>query len=55
MITYQLFSNTDLLHQTEDNGVRRVGVSECLQQITGKTITGLLKQDIIRAARTLQT
>ena len=39
----------------KDNGIRPVGVGECLWQIIGKTITGLLKEDIIRAVGTLQT
>jgi len=39
----------------KDNGIRPVGVDECLQQIIDKTITGLLKEDIIHAVGTLQT
>jgi len=39
----------------KDNGIRPVGVDECLRRIIGKTITGLLKEDIICAAGTLQT
>jgi len=39
----------------KDNGIRPVGVGECLQCIIGKTITGLLKEDIIHAVGTLQT
>ena len=31
------------------------GVGECLRRIIGKTITGLLKEDIIHAVGTLQT
>jgi len=33
----------------KDNGIRPVGVGECLRRIIGKTITGLLKEDIIHA------
>ena len=32
-----------------------LGTSECLRQIIGKIITGLLKENIIRAVGTLQT
>ena len=39
----------------KDNGIRTVGVGECLRQIIGKAITRLLKEDIIRAAGTVQT
>ena len=39
----------------KDNGIRPVGVGECLRRIIGKTITGLLKEDIIHAVGTLQT
>jgi len=39
----------------KDNGILSVGVGECLRQIIGKTITGLLKEDIIHAVGTLQT
>ena len=39
----------------KDNGIRPVGVGECLHRIIGKSITGLLKEDIIRAVGTLQT
>jgi len=39
----------------KDNGVRPVGVGECLRWIIAKTITGLLKEDIIHAVGTLQT
>ena len=39
----------------KDNGIRPVGVGECLWRIIGKTITGLLKEDIIHAVGTLQT
>ena len=39
----------------KDNGIRPVGVSECLRRIIGKTITGLLKEDIIHEVGTLQT
>jgi len=40
----------------KDNDIRPVvGVSECLRRIIGKTITGLLKEDIIHAVGTLQT
>jgi len=39
----------------KDNGIRPVGVSERLQLIIGKTITGLLKEDTIHAVGTLQT
>jgi len=39
----------------KDNSTSSVGVSECLRQIIGKTITGLLKEDIIHAVGTLQT
>jgi len=39
----------------KDNGIRPVGVGECLRWIIGKTITGLLKEDIIHAVGTLQT
>jgi len=39
----------------KDNGIRPVGVSECLRRIIGKTITGLLKEDIVCAVGTLQT
>ena len=39
----------------KNNGIRPVGVGECLQQIIGKTITGLLKEDIVHAVGTLQT
>jgi len=39
----------------KDNGIRPIGVGECLRRIIGKTITGLLKEDIIHAVRTLQT
>jgi len=38
-----------------DNDIRPVGVGECLRRIIGKTITGLLKEDIIHAVGTLQT
>ena len=37
----------------KDNGIRPVGVGECLRRIIGKTITGLLKEDIIHAVGTL--
>jgi len=37
----------------KDNGVRPVGGGECLRQIIGKTITGLMKEDIICAVGTL--
>ena len=37
----------------KDNGIRPVGVGEW--RIVGKTITGLLKEDIIHAVGTLQT
>ena len=37
------------------NGIRPVGVGECLRRIIGKTITGLLKEDIIHAVGTLYT
>jgi len=33
----------------KDNGIRPVDVSECSRRIIGKTITGLLKEDIIHA------
>ena len=33
--------------KNKDNGIRPVGVGECLRRIIGKTITGLLKEDII--------
>ena len=33
----------------KDNGIRPVGVGECLRRIIGKTITGLAKEDIIHA------
>jgi len=39
----------------KDNGIRPVGVGECLRRIISKTITGLLKEDTIRAVGTLQT
>ena len=39
----------------KDNGIRPVGVGECLRRIIDKTITGLLKEDIIHAVGTLQT
>ena len=39
----------------KDNGIRPVGVGECLRWIIGKTITGLLKEDIKHAVGTLQT
>jgi len=39
----------------KDNCIRPIGVGECLRRIIGKTITGLLKEDIIRAVGTLQT
>jgi len=39
----------------KDNSNRPVAVGECLRQIVGKTITGLLKEDIIHAVGTLQT
>ena len=39
----------------KDSGMRPVGVGECLRRIIGKTITGLLKEDIIHAVGTLQT
>jgi len=39
----------------KDNGIRPVGVGECLQRINGKTTTGLLEEDIIHAVGTLQT
>ena len=39
----------------KDSGIRPVGVDECLRRIIGKTITGLLKEDIIHAVGTLQT
>ena len=38
----------------KDNGIRPVGVGECLRRIIGKTITGL-KEDIIHTVGTLQT
>ena len=39
----------------KDNGIRPVlGVGECLRRIIGKTIKGLLKEDIIHAVETLQ-
>jgi len=38
----------------KDNGIRP-GVGECLWRIIGKTIIGLLKEDIIHAVGTLQT
>ena len=44
-----------VLLKKKDNGVRPVGVDECLQRIIGKTIIGLLKEDIIHAVGTLQT
>jgi len=39
----------------KDNGIRPVGVGECLRRIIGKTITRLLKEDIIHTVGTLQT
>ena len=39
----------------KDNGIRPVSVGECVRRIIGKTITGLLKEDIICAVGTLQT
>ena len=39
----------------KDNGISPVGIGKCLWQIIGKTITGLLKEDIIHAVGTLQT
>ena len=36
----------------KDNGIRPVGVGECLRRIIGKTTTGLLKKDIIHAVGT---
>jgi len=39
----------------KDNGIRSVGVGECLWWIIAKTITRLLKEDIIHEAGTLQT
>ena len=38
----------------KNNGIRPVGVGECLWRIIGKTITGLLKEDIMHAVGTLQ-
>jgi len=35
-----------VLLKKKDNGIRPVGVGECLRQIVGKTITGLPKEDI---------
>ena len=37
------------------NGIRPVGVGECLRRIIEKTIIGLLKEDIIRPVGTVQT
>ena len=37
------------------NGVRPIGIGEVMRRIMGKTITRLLKQDIIEASGTLQT
>ena len=39
----------------KDNGIRPVGVGECLGWIIGKTIIGQLKEDITDAVGTLQT
>ena len=39
----------------KDNGIRPVGVGDCLRRIISKTITGLLKEDIMHAVGTLQT
>jgi len=33
-----------------DNGIRPVGIGDCVRQIIDKIITGLLNEDIIRAA-----
>ena len=44
-----------VLLKKKDNGIRPVGVGECLRRITSKTITGLLKEDMIHAVGTLQT
>ena len=44
-----------VLLNKKDSGISSVGAGECLQRIIGKTITGLLKEDIIHAVGTLQT
>jgi len=41
--------------KNKDNGIRPVGVGECLRRIIGKTITGLLKEDFIHAVGTLKS
>jgi len=39
----------------KDDSIRPVGVGKCLQRIINKTITTLLKEDIIHAMGTIQT